>query len=122
MRDRTGGEDFACRMVEARGGTVLCRNYVAPGGEIDIIARQGAYLLFIEVKTRSVSAIARPQEAVTIQKQRRILKTAVFYMMKNPSDLQPRFDVIALTTDHGEFVRSEYIENAWNAGGVYVPF
>ena len=123
-RNGTAGEDYACRLIEERGGRIICRNYVGKGGEIDIIARQGQYLIFAEVKTRSTEAIMHPLESVTPAKQRRLLTTAMEFLMVHPSELQPRFDVIALITDGrtGAFIRSDYIENAFDAGGAYAPF
>lgn len=123
-RNGTAGEDYACKLIESRGGQVLCRNYTSRGGEIDIIARQGRYLIFAEVKTRAAAAMVSPLESVTPAKQRRLIRTAVQFMMTHRSALQPRFDVIALTTNGctGEIIRSEYIENAFDGGGSYAAF
>ena len=124
VRSGTAGEDYACGMIEARGGQILCRNYTARGGEIDIVAREGRYLVFAEVKLRAAAALGSPLESVTPAKQRRLIRTAVQFMMAHPSELQPRFDVVALTTDGctGEIIRAEYIENAFDGGGSYAAF
>ena len=119
------GETYACRYLEEKGAVVLCRNYTSRWGEVDIIARMGTYLLFVEVKTRASNAYAVPQAAVTVTKQRRILRTAMMFMRTHPTQLQPRFDVIALTTDRytGEVIGCNYIESAFGAGGGgYAPF
>lgn len=119
------GEDYACRMLIGQGAVIIARNYHSRWGEVDIIARKGRYLLFVEVKTRSIRHLAPPQAAVTPAKRRRILRTAVQFMIGHPSELQPRFDVIALITDPatGQVTQHSYIENAFGAeGGGYAPF
>ena len=123
-REGRRGEEEACRLIAARGGTVLARNYHSRWGEIDIIARSGRYILFVEVKTRGARTIAPPQEFVSPAKQRRIVRTALAYLAAHPTALQPRVDVIGLTVDaHGKFEHPLYIENAFGAGGDgYAPF
>lgn len=119
------GENFACDLLTRQGAVVLARNYHSRWGEVDVIARKGRYLLFVEVKTRSARTMAPPQAAVTAGKQRKILRTAMQFMTSHPSELQPRFDVLALTTDPftGAVTRYNYIENAFGAeGGGYAPF
>ncbi|MDR1409440.1 MAG: YraN family protein [Oscillospiraceae bacterium] len=86
------GEDAAARHLESRGFVLLCRNYHTRYGEVDIIARDAQYLLFVEVKARGVQMWGTPAEAVTPEKQRKIIFAAQQYMQKNPLDLQPRFD------------------------------
>ena len=119
------GEEYACRYLEKNVAKVLFRNFSCRWGEIDIIARKGRYLLFVEVKTRSSNMIAVPQAAVTATKQRRILRTAMWFLKTHPTELQPRFDVIALTMDRytDSVLNCNYIENAFGAeGGGYAPF
>lgn len=96
------GETIACDFLEREGYTVLCRNYRAPHGEIDIIATDGCYLIFVEVKARKsgqCSRYGRPADAVTTAKKMHITLTAEQYLRENPTDLQPRFDVIEVYTD-----------------------
>lgn len=107
------GEDYAAKKLEERGYTVLARNYHSRYGEIDIIAENGAYLVFVEVKARKAGSLAAPLEAVTPQKQRRIILTAQAYLAACPTGKQPRFDVAALTLEKGRVVGWEYIENAF---------
>jgi putative endonuclease len=119
------GEAFACALLQKQGAVVIARNYHSRWGEVDIIARKDRYLLFVEVKTRSFRSSSAPQAAVTMGKQKKILRTAVQFMTGHPSDLQPRFDVIALTTEpySGRVIDYQYIENAFGAGGGgYAPF
>jgi len=91
------GEEEAARFLRRRGMKILERNYRTPVGEIDIIARKGKVLAFIEVKTRRGTAFGTPQEAVGAAKQRQILRTAQWYLGDGRGrGLQPRFDVVAV--------------------------
>ncbi len=111
------GEDYAARLIARKGYTVLERNYRTRRGEIDIIARKRGILAFIEVKTRRQEDWAGPAAAVTRQKQRRLILAACQYLQSHPGDLQPRFDVIALTTaGEGAFrvVSAEHLEGAFD--------
>lgn len=107
------GEDYTCQRLKRRFYKILETNYSCRFGEIDIIARKGGYICFIEVKTRSSASLDRPATAVDYNKQRRILTTAQHYLMTNPVDLQPRFDVAEVITDSGKVKEFNYIENAF---------
>jgi putative endonuclease len=96
------GESAAAIYLEKMGYCILAHNYRAKTGEIDLIAKcpQSEYLVFIEVKTRSASKDPKygaPSEAVTLQKQRKIIKTALCYIRhKNAADVSCRFDVLEI--------------------------
>ena len=91
------GQRLAERYLQSKGYTLVCANFTAPMGEIDLIVRDGAYLVFVEVKYRMSLQYGLPCEAVTPAKQRKIRKTAQYYMVKNPSNGQDcRFDVVEL--------------------------
>jgi putative endonuclease len=91
------GEEEAVRYLRRLGMTILERNMRTPVGEIDIIARTGKLLIFVEVKTRRSDAFGTPQEAVGPTKQRQIVRTAQWYIADGKGKgLQPRFDVIAI--------------------------
>ncbi len=110
------GEDFACKKLKRLGMTVLERNFSAACGEIDIIAKKDDILAFIEVKTRTEGFLYEPIYAVTRQKQQKIIRTAQCYLMKNPLELQPRFDVFEVILKAGTKHRVQeyhYIENAF---------
>ena len=108
-----GGEAYAARLLEKKGYRIVKRNFVVRGGEIDLIAENGEYLVFCEVKLRDGAALYTPAEAVTREKQRRIIHTAMCYLQKFPSSLQPRFDVVAITALGGTITHHEWIENAF---------
>lgn len=108
------GEAFAAAQLQARGCTILEQNYHSRYGEIDIIAQEGAYLLFVEVKTRRAYGLTGPLEAVTLPKQQRILKTAMCYLQVHFFDLQPRFDVVAVTVAPNGTMTFEWVKNAFS--------
>ena len=107
------GEDYAAKMYERAGFIILERNYHSRFGEIDIIATDGEYLVFSEVKTRMTGGLTHPAESVTKSKQSKIMKTAQIYLMRMPSELQPRFDVVSVRMSKGTVEEIELIENAF---------
>ena len=109
------GEEWAARYLEQRGFTIVARNHRTPVGELDIIARDRRYLLFVEVKTRRSLAFGTPAEAVGAHKQRQILRAAQWYLTaaRYPG-LQPRFDVVSVLAGRDEPAIS-HIPNAFGA-------
>ena len=111
------GEDLACRELERRGYAILARRYRRHGGEIDIVARDGATIVFVEVKAREDAAFGEPAEAVTPLKQRRIVHAAMDFMVRHPrGECACRFDVVAVQVNAGE-PRVEVFPNAFDASG-----
>lgn len=91
------GEDIVCRELERRGYALLARRYRTRCGELDIVARHGAWVVFIEVKARHDSSFGDPADAVTLQKQRRLVAMATDYVTRNSLGETPcRFDVAAV--------------------------
>ena len=109
------GEALAVRYLKRRFYRIVETNFRTPVGEIDIIARRGGILAFVEVKTRSGTVCGQGSEAVTPRKQRQIIRTAQWYLVKQgESKLQPRFDVIAIQAD----ASSHSIEHLIDAFGL----
>jgi putative endonuclease len=97
------GEEMAFRKIKKLGYKCLERNYRCPLGEIDLIARHGDCLVFIEIKTRKGRNIAYAKEAVNLRKKRQISKTALYYMKENNCcDSKSRFDVVAVSINYGK--------------------
>jgi len=96
------GELLAARYLRKHKYTLLAANYRTRFGEIDIIAANRKYIAFVEVKQRNSAAISTPQEAVTQEKQQKILRTAALYLQNHPTKLQPRFDVISVVRDESD--------------------
>ncbi len=91
------GEAFAVSYLKGLKYKILQTNYRCRCGEIDIIARDGKVLVFVEVKARRGTSYGPPQLSVTPFKQRQISKTALTYLLRNRlMDENARFDVIAL--------------------------
>lgn len=95
------GEDDAVRWLEAQGYEVLARNVVNHGGEIDLVAKEGGTLCFVEIKARASDRHGLAIEAVGFSKQRRLSRAAVLYLTARGWHGRPcRFDVLGL--DRGE--------------------
>lgn len=107
------GEDRACKYLVKHGYEIIDRNYRTRFGEIDIIVQNGEYIVFAEVKTRSVGAPARPAEQVDGIKQGKIIRTAQLYLASNPSELQPRFDVIEIIMKDQKVMEVNHIIDAF---------
>lgn len=111
------GEDYAAACLARHGYRVVARNLrVPPYGELDIIAEKDGVLAFVEVKTRAAGGWSRPAEAVTPQKQRRIIRAAACYLAGYDGAAQPRFDVFeVVTAGSGDFavLRHQHIEGAF---------
>jgi putative endonuclease len=110
------GERAAARYLKRQGMRVLLRGYRTNQGEIDLIARDGDTLVFIEVKARRKGV---PAEAVTPEKERRLSITALQFMRKyNLLEVRSRFDIVAIVwpDDQGP-PRIEHFRNAFEAVG-----
>ena len=114
------GENVALNYCLSKGYELVERNYRSRYGEIDIILKDDQYIIFAEVKTRKYDSIATPSEFVDNRKRKRILMTAAIYLDENPTDLQPRFDVIEIIYD--TFIHINHIENAFYQTDDYSVF
>ncbi len=91
------GEDIAARYLAARGYHIVARNVRTPYGEIDLIARLGDELVFVEVKTRTSTAYGWPEEAVTQRKLAHLSAAALAWLEAHAPDTALwRVDVIAV--------------------------
>ena len=95
------GESLAAAYLKKKKYRLVAANYHCRFGEIDLIAENGKYLVFVEVKLRKSARFARASDFVDIHKQNRIRTTAEMYLSENPTDLQPRFDVIEIYASDG---------------------
>ncbi|MCB1823442.1 MAG: YraN family protein [Candidatus Competibacteraceae bacterium] len=108
----SAAEDLARRYLEARGLALVARNFRCRGGELDLIMRDGEYLVFVEVRSRRHTRYGTPAESVTRTKQRRLLRAAALYLQRQRLDLPCRFDVVAILQADGE-PRVEWIRDAF---------
>lgn len=119
------GEMLAARFLRDKGYDILTANTQSRFGEIDIIVADNVYIAFVEVKLRSDDYMYSPKEAVTHDKQKKIIKTAMMYIKNNEIDLQPRFDVIEIVVKKNkptEVVEIDHIMNAFEAGDLSMAF
>ncbi len=114
----THGEELAAKHLAAHGYRVLDRNWRWRQGELDLVAEKGGEIVFVEVKARRSHAFGTPEEAVTREKQRKLIRTAQAYLARRGRQADPwRIDVIALDLNaQGELVRLEHLENAVGQG------
>jgi putative endonuclease len=107
------GEELAVRFLRRRKYRILERNYRLRSGEIDIIARDGATLVFVEVKTRASDGYALPIESVGFRKQEKLRRLAELYLADHDlAECDVRFDVISIVDTAGS-PRIEHIPNAF---------
>jgi putative endonuclease len=108
------GEKLALKKVKRLGYKKIVRNYRCPLGEVDLIARDGDTLVFIEIKTRKGRSIDYAKEAVNDRKKRQLSKTALAYMKSNDCcDTKARFDVVAINLTDGK-PQIEVLQNAFD--------
>ena len=111
-------EDRACLHLEGSGMTIMDRNFRTRSGEIDIVARKGDVLVFVEVRSREAPDFGTPEESVTPAKRRRIVGAARQYLSKVPPSTwrEARFDVIAIEGS-GEAIVLRHFPAAFDAKG-----
>ncbi len=106
------GESMACDTLRKKGYTILRRNYIFNHSEIDIIAKLGEKLVFVEVKTRISSFLTDPSLLVTIGKQKQIIKAADQFVKDFYPEKEWRFDIMVVITN-SEYTSIEHIEDAF---------
>ena len=107
------GEDLACAELEKRGYVIVDRRFRTRCGELDIVARDGGVLVFVEVKARSGSNFGTPFESITWKKRQRLSQMAASYLfVRRLAGVACRFDVVAVVERQGtqtiELVRSAF--------------
>lgn len=96
------GESPAAAFLEKNGLKILARNYRTAKGELDLIARDGENLVFVEVKTRKNLDFGYPEEAVTPIKIEHLIEAAEAYMLEHLEEQSWRLDVIAIEGKQGQ--------------------
>ena len=116
-RQRLGehGESMACDELERLGYRIVARRYRSRFGEIDVVADDEGTVVFVEVKTKTDSSFGDPAEAVTLQKQRRLVSMGEDYVASHRLDDTPcRFDVVSILFGDGNPLIEVY-QNAFEA-------
>jgi putative endonuclease len=108
-------ETQAALFLQRRGYKILERNFSVRGGEIDLVAREGKTLCFVEVKSRRSSAFGHPAEAVNWKKQQRLIRAAQVYLLAHAGAAQPacRFDIVSICADE----EPQLLRNAFSLAG-----
>ncbi len=109
------GETYTSDYLKKHKYKILSRNYRKKYGEIDIIAENNEYLVFVEVKTRHSNSMTNASDAVDFHKQQRIIKTALAYLSEHNVEKYCRFDVSEIYVDSEtlKLKSINYIENAF---------
>ncbi len=113
MNNRAVGTQFeekAANHLKKNGYQILQKNFRCKIGEIDLIAKDGEYLCFIEVKYRSALTKGFPAEAITVNKIRRITRTAQFFMLQHkiPQDTPCRFDAVVILDQEISIIKNAF--------------
>ena len=118
------GEKYAAKFLKQQGYKILEKNYRNKLGEIDLIARDGGEIVFVEVKARSADPYLSGQYAVDRKKQFHILRTAARYLDEKRTELQPRFDVVEVEIDRstGKLVKIGHFRAAFTQTESYARF
>jgi putative endonuclease len=105
----TAAESRAVQLLVRRGYRIVERNFRCSTGELDVVARDGEVLVFVEVRSRADAAFGHAAEAVNARKQRQVAKVAMHYIgLRDPVFAKARFDVVAITGDD-----EVLIQDAW---------
>lgn len=109
------GEAKAAEFLKAQGYRILKKNHRIAGGELDLIAQKGEFIVFVEVKSRRVGRESiNPRLQMTKKKLAQVRKLAECYLLeKEISDLQPRFDFLGISLSPEGRWEVEHIENAF---------
>lgn len=111
------GENYATGYLSDQGYEIVERNFRTPYGEIDIIAADDTYIVFVEVKARCSGKYGLPRDSITNNKRKRIVQTALLYLSGHTAGRQPRFDVVEILCNNAFTCVLEltHIKNAFTA-------
>ncbi len=107
------GEQIALEYLLERNYQILETNWVCGHKEVDIIAKDGDTIVFVEVKTRHSTCLVEPEASVDVYKQRHLIWAANSYVNRYQYDNDVRFDIIAIVIDRNNEKRIEHIEDAF---------
>lgn len=103
-------EQVAGSFLQMQGYTVLEYNFYTKYGEIDIVAKDGEYLVFVEVKYRSNARNGFPEEAISYKKMQKITKAAQYYMLRHglTEDIPCRFDAVVILGHEQRLIKNAF--------------
>ncbi len=106
------GEKAAEDWLDREGFEIIARNWRSGRYELDIVAKRGEAIHFVEVKTRDADSWASPEEAMTPAKQRSLRLAVQAWLAQNPTDLEPQIDLVAIDTSPDGILEVRYIPQA----------
>ena len=114
------GEDYATMHLINAGLDILERNYRCPKGEMDIIAKEGSTIVFVEVRTRSSGRFGWGEETITPQKKARLTRIASYYLKMHGFKKWPpiRFDLIAIRAVNSKDTESKLTQDLYWIRGI----
>lgn len=107
------GEKFTVKFLKRNKYKILLRNFSIDNGEIDIIAHNKEYIVFVEVKTRAEDSMLEPRFSVDMKKRENIIDTSNRFLDKYKTDLTIRYDISEVTYDKSGKMKINYIKNAF---------
>ncbi len=105
-----GGEDRALAYLQRQGLTLVERNFLCKAGELDLVMRDGAHLVFVEVRERNNPQFGGAAASISPAKQRRILRAAKFYLLRCQPLPPCRIDIVAIDGDRINWIRNAIID------------
>jgi putative endonuclease len=106
------GESLATTMLRKKGYSILEENWRSGKNEVDVIAKIGSTIVFVEVKTRSTAFFGDPSEAVSMSKQKRLIQAANDYLRERELDAEARFDIVSIVSSGNE-TNVDHLEDAF---------
>ena len=108
------GEDLAAEYLESKGWIIIDRNYFFEKAEVDIVATDGHFIVFVEVKLRSGTYFGRPEDFITPAKEANIKKAAEAWTYERKMETAVvRFDVVAIVQEKGKEPEISHFEDAF---------
>ena len=106
------GEDAAVALLTAKGMRIEARNWRSGRNELDIVATDGSFIVFVEVKSRSSTHFGKPDEFIGPAQQKRLIAAANAFMEEHGTQLEARFDAVSVVME-GTRMRTFHIREAF---------
>ncbi|MHB9139969.1 MAG: YraN family protein [Victivallaceae bacterium] len=114
------GENLACSLLRSKNIEILCRNYKVKSGEIDIVARDGGVIAFVEVKTRRSATLSRPARSLTEKQKKRIYRAGMHYLKEIGSPkVVYRFDLIEIILSPLRLCEARHWQEHFNSNSLF---
>ena len=108
MASGAAAEDRAAEHLQRRGLKLVARNWRCRQGEIDLILRDGATLVFVEVRSRASATFGGAGASITLAKQAKLIRAAEHYLLQHPDPAPCRFDAVLIDGDELQWLRNAF--------------